>query len=100
MFVKYAQAFVVLPGGFGTMDELFEALTLIQTRKIERFPVVMVGRTFWGPLVAWIQNTLLEEWGYVSPEDLFLFALVDTPQEVVDVINDFYRQRFEQLSLG
>jgi len=100
MFVKYAQAFVVLPGGFGTMDELFEALTLIQTRKIERFPVVMVGRAFWGPLVEWIQKTLVEEWGYVSPEDLLLFALVDTPQEVVDVINDFYRRRFEQMSLG
>jgi uncharacterized protein (TIGR00730 family) len=100
MFVKYAQAFVVLPGGFGTMDELFEALTLIQTRKIERFPVVMVGRAFWGPLVEWIQKTLVEEWRYVSPEDLLLFALVDTPQEVVDVINDFYRRRFEQMSLG
>lgn len=100
MFVKYAQAFVVLPGGFGTMDELFEALTLIQTRKIERFPVVMVGRAFWAPLVEWIKRTLLEEWQYVSPEDLLLFELVDSAPEVVQVINEFYRKQFEQLRLG
>nr|BAL57858.1 hypothetical conserved protein [uncultured Bacteroidetes bacterium] len=100
MFVKYAQAFVVLPGGFGTMDELFEALTLIQTRKIERFPVVMVGRQFWQGLVEWIKQVVLEEWNYISPEDLFLFSVVDTPQEVVEVINNFYSSRVEQLPLG
>ncbi|MCS6790294.1 MAG: TIGR00730 family Rossman fold protein [Bacteroidia bacterium] len=100
MFVKYAQAFVVLPGGFGTMDELFEALTLIQTRKIERFPVVMVGREFWKGMVDWLQTIVLEQWNYISPEDMFLFALVDTPEEVVEVINTFYRQRMEQLPLG
>ncbi|MCX8112107.1 MAG: TIGR00730 family Rossman fold protein [Bacteroidia bacterium] len=100
MFVKYAQAFVVLPGGFGTMDELFEALTLIQTRKIERFPVVMVGSAYWRGLVEWIKATVLEEWKYISPEDLFLFTLVDTPQEVVETINSFYRQRMERLQLG
>lgn len=100
MFVKYAQAFVVLPGGFGTMDELFEALTLIQTRKIERFPVVMVGTKYWGGMVEWLRSVVLEEWGYISAEDMFLFSLVDTPQEVVDTINSFYRQRIEQLQLG
>lgn len=100
MFVKYAQAFVVLPGGFGTMDELFEALTLIQTRKIERFPVVMVGSDYWGGMVEWLKKVVLEQWKYISPEDMFLFALVDTPQEVVEVINSFYRQRTEQLQLG
>ncbi|MEN2992999.1 MAG: TIGR00730 family Rossman fold protein [Bacteroidia bacterium] len=100
MFVKYAQAFVVLPGGFGTMDELFEALTLIQTRKIERFPVVMVGSTYWRGLVEWMRQTVMEEWNYISPQDMFLFAVVDTPQEVVETINTFYRQRLEQFLLG
>ncbi|MCS7161845.1 MAG: TIGR00730 family Rossman fold protein [Bacteroidia bacterium] len=100
MFVKYAQAFVVLPGGFGTMDELFEALTLIQTRKIERFPVVMVDSAYWRGLVEWMHRTIMEEWNYISPQDLFLFAVVDTPQEVVETINTFYRQRSEQFLLG
>lgn len=100
MFVKYAQAFVVLPGGFGTMDELFEALTLIQTRKIERFPVVMVGREYWSGLIEWLKKVVLEEWQYISSEDLFLFALVDTPEEVVETITSFYRQRLEQWQLG
>ncbi|MCX7606374.1 MAG: TIGR00730 family Rossman fold protein [Bacteroidia bacterium] len=100
MFVKYAQAFVVLPGGFGTMDELFEALTLIQTRKIERFPVVMVGTAFWQGLIEWMKKTLMEEWSYISPEDTLLFALVDTPEGVVETINNFYKQRLEHLQLG
>ncbi|MCS7188281.1 MAG: TIGR00730 family Rossman fold protein [Bacteroidia bacterium] len=100
MFVKYAQAFVVLPGGYGTMDELFEALTLIQTRKIERFPVVMVGSKFWEGLVQWLEKTVLEEWKYLAEEDRLLFTLVDTPNQVVETINNFYRQRFEQLQLG
>ncbi|MCS7297784.1 MAG: TIGR00730 family Rossman fold protein [Bacteroidia bacterium] len=100
MFVKYAQAFVVLPGGFGTMDELFEALTLIQTRKIERFPVVMVGTEYWKGLVGWLSETVLKKWNYIFPEDLLLFTLVDTPSEVVETINTFYRQRFEQWQIG
>ena len=90
MFVKYAQAFVVLPGGFGTLDELFESLTLIQTNKIDRFPVILVGSEFWGGLVDWIQNTLLEKAGNISPEDMFLFKVVDSPKEVVSHINEFY----------
>lgn len=90
MFVKYAQGFVVLPGGFGTLDELFEALTLIQTKKIDRFPVVLVGSAFWKGLVDWIQEVLLEQENNISPEDMFLFKLVDTAEEVVDYITQFY----------
>lgn len=89
MFVKYSQGFIVMPGGYGTMDELMEALTLIQTQKTGRFPVVMVGRKFWGGLVDWFHDALVKE-GMISPEDLCLFNLVDTPEEAVKVIDDFY----------
>ena len=89
MFVKYAQGFVVLPGGFGTLDELFEAITLIQTKKIGKFPIVLVGKEFWGGMVEWIQNTLLED-GKISSKDLDLFHLVDTSDEALKIINDFY----------
>jgi len=91
MFMKYAQGFVVLPGGFGTLDELFEALTLIQTKKIVVFPVVLVGKEFWGGLVDWIKDTLLEKAGNISPGDLDLFHLVDTADEAVACITDFYQ---------
>jgi uncharacterized protein (TIGR00730 family) len=90
MFVKYSQGFVVMPGGFGTLDELFEALTLIQTKKIGRFPIVLVGRTFWKGLVSWIKKTLLEEEQNINAEDMFLFSVVDTPEEAVKAIDDFY----------
>lgn len=90
MFVKYAQGFVVLPGGFGTLDELFEALTLIQTEKIARFPIILVGSDFWGGLLDWIRSTLLEA-GNIAAEDLDLLQLVDTPEEVVSAIDAFYR---------
>jgi uncharacterized protein (TIGR00730 family) len=90
MFVKYSQGFVVMPGGFGTLDELFEALTLIQTDKIGRFPIILVGRKFWGGLVDWIKSTLLEMEHNISPQDLSLFAVVDTAQEAVDEIDKFY----------
>ena len=89
IFVKYAQGFIVMPGGFGTLDELFEAITLIQTNKITRFPIVLVGKSFWGGLMDWIKDTLLRE-AYISDEDLFLFDLVDTPEEAVAKINEFY----------
>jgi uncharacterized protein (TIGR00730 family) len=89
MFVKYAQGFVVLPGGFGTMDELFEAITLIQTKKIGKFPIILVGKEFWGGLVDWIKNTLLSD-GKISSKDLNLFHLVDTSDEALKIINDFY----------
>ena len=90
MFVKYSQGFIVLPGGFGTMDELFEALTLIQTKKIGRFPIVLVGREYWTGLVDWLKQTMLEMDGNISAPDMDLFNVVDTATEAVDVIDDFY----------
>ncbi len=90
MFVKYAQGFVVLPGGFGTLDELFEALTLIQTEKIVRFPIILVGTEFWTGLLDWIKSALIEA-GNISPEDLELVRLVDTAEEVVNLIDSFYK---------
>jgi uncharacterized protein (TIGR00730 family) len=85
MFVKYSQAFVVLPGGFGTLDELFEAITLVQTRKITRFPIVLVGTAFWGGLLDWIKDQMLTA-GNISHEDLDLVHLTDDPAEVVDIV--------------
>jgi uncharacterized protein (TIGR00730 family) len=87
MFVKYAQAFVVLPGGFGTLDELFEALTLVQTRKVTRFPVVMMGAAYWGGLFDWLKGTLLSD-GKISPADLELILLTDDVDEAVQHIVD------------
>ena len=89
MFVKYSQGFVVMPGGFGTMDELFEAITLIQTKKIGRFPIVLVGSKFWSGLLDWIKDTLIAEKN-ISPEDLSLFRIVDTAEEAVAHFNKFY----------
>ncbi len=91
MFVKYAQGFIVLPGGYGTLDELFEALTLIQTGKSTRFPIVLVGTQFWGGLVDWLKATMLKA-GNISPEDLDLFHLTDDPVEAVKIVDDFYRE--------
>jgi uncharacterized protein (TIGR00730 family) len=91
MFVKYSQGFVVMPGGFGTLDEMFEAITLIQTNKIGRFPIVLVGRDFWSGLIDWIKNTMLTA-GNISPKDLDLINIVDTPTEAVKVIDEFYSQ--------
>ncbi|SDG87168.1 LOG family protein [Psychroflexus sediminis] len=92
MFVKYSQGFVVMPGGFGTLDELFEAITLIQTRKIDKFPIILVGTEFWGGLLDWIKNTLAERLRTVSIEDLDLIELVDTEDEVVEILDRFYNQ--------
>jgi len=88
MLVKYATAFVMMPGGFGTLDEFFETITLIQTEKIQPFPVILVGREYWGGLVDWLRNSSLEK-GYVSEEDFDIFHLVDTPGEVLRVIDDW-----------
>ncbi|MBM7366817.1 TIGR00730 family Rossman fold protein [Gordonia hydrophobica] len=85
MFVKYAQAFVCLPGGFGTLDELFEALTLVQTKKVLQFPIVLIGTEFWGPLVDWLRNTLEAE-GMISPGDIDLVHVVETPAEAVAIV--------------
>ena len=90
MFMKYAQGFVVLPGGFGTFDELFEAITLIQTRKIGRFPIVLVGKKYWQGLLTWIREMMLESEHNINSEDLDLFSTVDTPEEVVGIIDSFY----------
>lgn len=89
MFVKYSQGFVVMPGGMGTLDEFFEAVTLIQTKKIGRFPIVLYGKEYWGGLVDWIKETILKEKN-INPEDLNLFNLVDTEEDAVKVIDDFY----------
>ncbi len=85
MFVKYAMAFVILPGGFGSLDELFEALTLMQTQRIKRFPLFLVGSRFWTPLVDWMRDTVVER-GLLSNDELDLFSVVDDPDELVDCI--------------
>lgn len=97
MFVKYAQAFVVLPGGMGTMDELFEVVTLVQTKKIDRVPIILVGSSFWSGLKSWIKNVMLEEQGNINPEDLDLLPIVDDPKEVIELINAFYDRKEEGL---
>lgn len=90
MFVKYAQGFVVMPGGVGTLDELFEAITLIQTKKIAPFPIVLVGKKYWSGLIDWIREVMLAEEQNISLEDLDLFNLVDTTDEAVECIDNFY----------
>lgn len=92
MFVKYSQGFVVMPGGFGTLDEMFEAITLIQTKKIAKFPIILVGRDFWGGLMDWIKTVMIEQNKNANPEDLNLIKVVDTEDEVVEVIDAFYKK--------
>ncbi len=92
MFMKYSQGFIILPGGFGTLDELFEAVTLIQTQKIGKFPIVLVGKSYWEGLMKWIKETMLQEEHNISLEDLELYKVVDTAKEAVDIINKFYSQ--------
>jgi uncharacterized protein (TIGR00730 family) len=92
MFVKYAQAFVVLPGGFGTMDELFEALTLVQTRKVTSFPVVLYGSAYWSGLVEWLRTTMISH-GTISAADLDLLHVSDDVEEIVDIIRESQRDR-------
>ena len=91
MFVKYAQGFVVLPGGFGTLDELFEALTLIQTKKINKRPVVLIGSEYWGGLIDWIKGTMLAKENNVAEKDMDLIKVVDSAQEAYKAIDDFYK---------
>jgi uncharacterized protein (TIGR00730 family) len=91
VFVKYAQGFVILPGGFGTLDELFEALTLIQTKKIADRPVVIVGKEYWGGLLKWVEESMLHLEANISPDDVNLYALVDTADEAVQYIDNFYK---------
>lgn len=97
VFVKFAQAFIVLPGGLGTMDELFEVLTLVQTKKIQPIPIILVGSEFWGGLKDWIQNTMLRE-GKISPDDMDLMPIVDEPEEAIQIIKDFYVRKAGRLA--
>ena len=90
MFVKYAQGFIVMPGGVGTLDELFESFTLLQTSKINKFPIILVGRGYWKGLIDWIKEKLLGQ-NNISPEDLKLFEVVDTVEEVIECLNRFYK---------
>ncbi|HQT29960.1 MAG TPA: TIGR00730 family Rossman fold protein [Thiobacillus sp.] len=92
MFVKFAAAYVVMPGGFGTLDELSEALTLVQTGKIPRIPIVLVGSKFWTGLLDWFKTTLVDE-GMIAPEDLDLMQIIDEPDQVVDAIFSHYEKR-------
>jgi len=90
IFLKYSQGFIAMPGGFGTFDELFEAITLIQTNKVAHFPIVLVGKKYWGGLLKWITDVVLNEERNISEKDLELFHLVDTADEAVKIIDDFY----------
>ena len=92
MFVKYSQGFVVMPGGFGTLDELFEAITLIQTKKIAKFPIILVGTEFWSGLLDWIKSVIIEKHHNANPEDLNLIKIVDTEDEIVDILDNFYKK--------
>lgn len=93
MFVRYAQAFVVMPGGFGTLDELFEAITLIQTNKIQRFPVILYGSEFWSGCIDWIKNTVSKKFNNVSTNEILLFEVVDTKDEIIDILKNFYNDK-------
>lgn len=95
MFVRYSTAFVVMPGGFGTLDEFFEAVALIQTDRVKPFPVVLVGKDYWGPLVSWIKGTVLSQ-GKIAPEDMKIFQLVDTAEEAIEAV----KRGIKKLSTG
>ena len=93
MFVRYAQAFVVMPGGFGTLDEFFEAITLIQTHKIERFPVILYGSEFWSGCIEWIKNIVCKKFNNVSEYEMFLFEVVDSKNEIIEILKKFYDKK-------
>ncbi len=91
MFVKYAHGFIVMPGGFGTFDEFFEAMTLIQTKKTQAFPVVLMGSEYWKGLIEWIKTTVVQE-KMIAPEDLNIFTVTDDPVEAASIIDKFYKK--------
>ena len=91
MFMRYSQGFIVLPGGYGTLDELFEAVTLVQTNKLAKFPIILVGKEYWSGLASWIKKVMMKE-KYISPEDIDLLTVVDTADEAVEEINKFYNK--------
>jgi len=99
MFIKYALAFVIFPGGFGTMDELFEALTLVQTKKIESFPIILFGKDYWSGLIDWMKKTLVPN-ETISKEDFALFQIVNTPKEVCELLKEHYRVFGGPLEIG
>ena len=93
MFVKYSQGFVVMPGGFGTLDELFEAITLIQTKKSQKFPIILVGSNFWKKCYDWIKSELVETYKYISTHELDLISIVDSSNEVLEILSNFYQEK-------
>lgn len=93
MFMKYAQAFVVMPGGFGTLDELFEAITLIQTKKAEKFPIILVGKSFWKGCLKWIKEEMSINHKYISENELELISIVDSAKDVTDILSKFYLEK-------
>ncbi|MFL2602065.1 MAG: TIGR00730 family Rossman fold protein [Flavobacteriaceae bacterium] len=93
MFVRYAQAFVVMPGGFGTLDELFEAITLIQTNKIEKFPVILYGSDFWSGCIDWIREIVCKKFNNINPDEMLLFELVDSKEQIVNILKKFYNNK-------
>jgi uncharacterized protein (TIGR00730 family) len=95
--MKYAQAFVMMPGGFGTMDEAFECLTLVQTLKIDKIPIVLYGKDFWEGLLEWLDKTMCQKYNHIHPQDLSLMKLTDDIEETVEIIRSFYRDE-NQLS--
>ncbi|MCX7705986.1 MAG: TIGR00730 family Rossman fold protein, partial [bacterium] len=92
MFVKYAKAFVIFPGGFGTLDEFAEAITLIQTKRIKKFPVILVGKQFWNGLIQWMRNSLVNE-GFILKEDMKVFNVVEKTEDVIKIIKNFYHRK-------
>ena len=93
MFVRYAQAFVVMPGGFGTLDEFFEAITLIQTHKIERFPIILYGSEFWSGCIEWIKKIVCKKFNNISEHEMFLFEVVDSKNEIIEILKKFYDKK-------
>jgi uncharacterized protein (TIGR00730 family) len=92
MFMRYSQGFIVFPGGFGTFDELFESITLIQTKKIAKFPIIMVGKEYWTGMKEWVEEKVMNEQHNISPKDMDIFHIVDTTDEAINVINEFYKK--------
>jgi uncharacterized protein (TIGR00730 family) len=99
LFLKYAVGTICLPGGFGSLDEFFEAMTLVQTRKAPPMAIVLIGREFWQPMIAWVRTTMLERFGTISPEDLDLFTVTDDPKIAVDTVCDFYELHREEAGI-
>ena len=98
LFVKHAVGFVIFPGGYGTMDELFEALTLVQTGKVDPFPIVLIGVSYWSGLIDWLQQTMLSE-GCITQDDMELFHLVDTPEEAADIVLRYHARVLQDAEL-